>query len=145
MKKLLTAVLAVMLLVSAAGCGNHKDTAEEHAEKLARGEVESNAKVAKDAAPPKAEIPTADPALNAEAEVKDDGTAEFSINTTKTGEYIDKAEKDYKSFSLLPIQSADFFKNKKLKLIAIVEDHSMSFVEELGMTLEVTEIGRAHV
>lgn len=139
MKRFLTAAIAVMMLISAAGCGSHRDTAEEHAEKLARGEVEGNAKVAKDAATPAVEIPTADPAININAEVKDDGTAEFNINTEKTGEYIDKAENDYKSFSLLPVQSADFFKNKKLKLMAIVEDHKMSFVEELGMTLEVTD------
>ena len=139
MKRFLTAAIAIMMLISAAGCGNHKETAEEHAEKLARGEIEGNAKVADDAAPPKAEIPTADPALKADAEVKDDGTAEFSINTEKTNEYIDKAENDYKSFSLLPVQSADFFKNKKLKLMAIIEDHKMSFVEELDMTLEVTD------
>ena len=139
MKRFITAAIAIMMLISAAGCGNHKDTAEEHAEKLARGEVESNAKIAKDAATPAAEIPTVDPALNANAEIKDDGTAELAINTEKTSEYIDKAENDYKSFSLLPVQSADFFKNKKLKLVAIVEDHKMSFVEELGMTLEVTD------
>ena len=144
MKRFITAAIAVMMLISAAGCGNHQETAEEHAEKLARGEVESKAKVAEDAAPPsseapKVEIPTADPALKADTEVKDDGTAELRINTQKTNEYIDKAENDYKSFSLLPVQSADFFKNKKLKLMAIVEDHKMSFVENLNMTLEVTD------
>ena len=157
MKRFITAAIAVMMLISAAGCGSHRETAEEHAEKLARGEVESKAKIAEDAAAPKdeaatakndeaakddkakPEIPTADPALNIKAEVKDDGTAEFSINTNKTSEYIDKAENDYKSFSLLPVQSADFFKNKKLKLVAVIENHKMSFIEGLDMTLEVTD------
>lgn len=138
MKKIVTLTLAAMLLVFSAGCGTHKETAEEHAAKLARGEIKPNANVSENAGEPM-EIPTVEPGIKQDAVIKDDGTAEFSIGTAKTSEYIDTAENDYKSFSFLQLESADFFKNKRLTLVATIEDHSMSFLEDIGYTLTVTD------
>ena len=158
MKKILPILLAAAMLVSAAaGCGKKgRDSAEEYSRKLASGELKPNAKISKNAkngssdetetnAPDTEGADTNSAAGKMEAEDSKLKEREAEITELlsdmpigKLDEYIDKAETEYSSFDFVDISSDEFFIGKKLQLVAMVENHQMTFYDQMGIMAEVT-------
>lgn len=69
----------------------------------------------------------------------EDEGIQIEVPVGELSEYVDKAENDYKSFELLPIESTDFFMNKTLNLVAMVENHEMSRIDNPIMSVKFTD------
>ena len=115
MKRILAALLAASMLFAVSACGDKKDSAEEHARKLASGEIEPDAEVDK----------------NAEKGTDADKSAnKITLETDVDGfsAIVDAFDEDYKSIEAQPISSADFFIGKQLRLAAHMKDHQMTMM-----------------
>ena len=134
MKKIFTVLLAAAMLVSISACGKkNKDNNLSAEEIKSRANVAENAKNGMDVEAP---TETIDPETAKRVETVQKILEGMPIG--EMNELIDTAENEYKSFELLPIESSDFVIGKKLKLVATIEEHQMSFVSQMNMKAEVS-------
>lgn len=134
MKKIVTVLLAAAMLVFASACGKKKNDDNSSAEEIkSRANISENAKSGMET-----ETSTEEPDPETAKRVETIKKILEDMPIGELNEYVDKAENDYKSFELLPIESSDFVIGKKLKLVATIEDHKMSFVSQMNMHAEVT-------
>ena len=69
---------------------------------------------------------------------------QIEIPVEELGKLVDAADEAYKSFEVVPVDSADFFLDKKLRLVATLQDddsgsHTMTFLYDQNITAAVTE------
>ena len=82
-------------------------------------------------------------AADAEEKGNSDGV-QIEIPVEELGKLVDAADEAYKSFEVLPVDSADFFLGKKLRLVATLQDddsqkHTMKFMYDQNITATVTD------
>lgn len=70
----------------------------------------------------------------AEGPIEKPEGVEIEIPISELAAQIDKAEDDYKSFEILPIDNADFFLGKTLRMAASIENHEMTNVYASNIT-----------
>ncbi|MBQ3426159.1 MAG: hypothetical protein IJH37_03320 [Clostridia bacterium] len=141
MKRLLTIFIAAAMLISASACGK-----KDKDENLSAEEIKSRANIAEDAKDGQdgtdgtdgadGAAATADPETEKRAEEIKDILEDMPIG--ELSEIVDTAENEYKSFELLPIEDTSFVIGKKMKLVATIADHQMSFVSQKDIKAEVT-------
>lgn len=124
MKKILTVFFALTIVLSASSCGNKTETAEDYADKLVTGEVEPDVEVVEKSETPAAEAEK--PAVN------------LAVSDEDMGKLVDTAANDYKSFTIQPIDSPDFFVGKQLRVVATIQDHEMTNVYASDIETEFT-------
>ena len=136
MKKVLTVFLALTILLTAASCGRKIQTAEDYADKLVSGEVEPDAEIAQKDREPEysAEV---EPESDKEAE-KTQPAVNLAVSDEDMGRLVDAADNDYKSFTVEPIDSPDFFVGKRLRVVATMQDHRMTNVYRNDIETEFT-------
>ena len=146
MKKILTVLLAALMLAAVSGCGGGKETADSYADKLARGEIEPDVEIEEDergVSHRKSE----DDDITDDYEIEDDELPEnvggetveypdasLAVSETEMAALVDAFDNDYKSFEIIDIPSADFFIDKKLRLAALVQNHELENRYDAGIT-----------
>ncbi len=115
MKKLFAFLCAAAMIVSVSAC---KDKKSEH-------ELGSGANIDPNAA--QGSEPYVDPDVELDVDVK---TLEA---------LVDEADSEYKSFEIVPIESADFFVGKKLHLVSFLKDHNMSFIYDSNIFTTISK------
>lgn len=127
MKKLILVLIAAATVLTAASCGKEeKETADSYLDKLVSGEIDPDVEVADSVA-------EAESVSEADEENKSEVTSENSAGVTvnlpytseQMGEFVDALDK-YESLEILPIDSPDFIINKQLRLVAVIQDNTIT-------------------
>ncbi len=113
MKKILTVFFALTIALSVSACGRKTETAEDYADKLVSGEIEPDVEIEE-----KSEAP----------ETEETPAVTLALSEEDMGKLVDTAANDYKSFTIQPIDSPDFFVGKQLRAVATIQDHQMTNV-----------------
>lgn len=136
MNKVIFAILASVIIFSAAGCGKEEETADSYADKLVSGEVQPRTVYSDDeddGGEAAAVTEEAEPSGQTE-EVK----VSIGISDEEMAAFIDEAAAEYSSFEFMPIESEDFFLNKDLRMAASVQDHEMSRIYSANIKTKFT-------
>lgn len=126
MKRIITVFLALTVALAMSGCG--KKNTKIYADQLVDGDVQADAEV--DLSKKKPE-PT--------EEQKKEDNVKLDVTNDELGAMIDSFDEEYKSISVMPLESPDFFVGKDLRAVAYVQNHEMSFVYEVGINAKFTE------
>lgn len=127
MKKLILVLIAAATVLTAASCGKEeKETADSYLDKLVSGEINPDVEVADSAAETES-VSEADE--ENKSEVTSENSAGVTVNLPYTseqmGEFVDALDK-YESLEILPIDSPDFIINKQLRLVAVIQDNTIT-------------------
>ena len=134
MKNIFAVLLAAAMIISASACGK-----KDKDDNLSAEEIKSRANIAEDAKNGMDKEETTEAPDPKTAKRLDEVKKILEgMPISEMNEFIDSAEKEYKSFELLPVDSSDFVIGKKLKLVATIEDHQMKFVSQANMRAEVS-------
>lgn len=127
MKKLILVLIAAATVMTAASCGKEeKETADSYLDKLVNGEIDPDVEVADSAA----ETENASEANGEkQSEVVSENSSGVTVNLPYTseqmGEFVDALDK-YESLEILPIDSPDFIIDKQLRLVAVIQDNTIT-------------------
>lgn len=132
MKKLILVLIAAATVMTAASCGKEeKETADSYLDKLVSGEIEPDVEVADSAATEKASE-TDDEEKNdneEQYEMTSENSSGVTVNLPYTseqmGEFVDALDK-YESLEILPIDSPDFIIGKQLRLVAVIQENTIT-------------------
>lgn len=124
MKKLILVFFSVVLLLGVSSCGKEQEeTADSYLNKLVNGEIEPDVKVEN-----KAEETEKTETDNQPNDVSD-GEQNITVNLPYTdeqmSEFVDALDK-YKSIEILPLDSPDFIMGKQLRLVAVIQDNTLT-------------------
>lgn len=124
MKKLILVFFSVVLLLGVSSCGKEQEeTADSYLNKLVNGEIEPDVKVEN-----KAEETEKTETDNKPNDVSD-GEQNITVNLPYTdeqmSEFVDALDK-YKSIEILPLDSPDFIMGKQLRLVAVIQDNTLT-------------------
>lgn len=127
MKKLILVLIAAATVLTAASCGKEeKETADSYLDKLVSGEIDPDVEVADSVAETES-VSEADE--ENKSEVTSENSAGVTVNLPYTseqmGEFVDTLDK-YESLEILPIDSPDFIINKQLRLVAVIQDNTIT-------------------
>ena len=127
MKKLILVLIAAATVLTAASCGKEeKETADSYLDKLVSGEIDPDVEVADSVAETES-VSEADE--ENKSEVTSENSAGVTVNLPYTseqmGEFVDALDK-YESLEILPIDSPDFIINKQLRLVAVIQDNTIT-------------------
>lgn len=127
MKKLILVLIAAVTVLTAASCGKEeKETADSYLDKLVSGEIDPDVEVADSVAETES-VSEADE--ENKSEVTSENSAGVTVNLPYTseqmGEFVDALDK-YESLEILPIDSPDFIINKQLRLVAVIQDNTIT-------------------
>ena len=127
MKKLILVLIAAATVLTAASCGKEeKETADSYLDKLVSGEIDPDVEVADSVAETES-VSEADEENKSEvtSENSAGGTVNLPYTSEQMGEFVDALDK-YESLEILPIDSPDFIINKQLRLVAVIQDNTIT-------------------
>ena len=136
-------VAAIIILIVALSGKSSKDTQNNATEKIATEAPTETAEPENDIEESDTAAEDGDTEPETDAEGETEGV-QIEIPVAELGKLVDDADDAYKSFEVVPVDSADFFLEKKLRLVATLEDddsgkHNMTFLYDQNITATVTD------
>lgn len=124
MKKLILVFFSVVLLATVSSCGKkQEETADSYLNKLVNGEIDPDVKVEDTAEETEKTEP--DDQLKEVSESDQGVTVNLPYTDEQMGEFVDALDK-YKSLEILPLDSPDFMIDKQLRLVAVIQDNTIT-------------------
>lgn len=124
MKKLILVFFSVVLLLGVSSCGKEQEeTADSYLNKLVNGEIEPDVKVENKAK--ETEKTETDNQPNDVSDGEQNITVNLPYTDEQMSEFVDALDK-YKSIEILPLDSPDFIMGKQLRLVAVIQDNTLT-------------------
>lgn len=137
MKKLILVFFSVVLLATVSSCGKkQEETADSYLNKLVNGEIDPDVKVEDTAEETEKTEP--DDQLKEVSESDQGVTVNLPYTDEQMGEFVDALDK-YKSLEILPLDSPDFMIDKQLRLVAVIQDNTITNLYSSEIRLKFTK------